>query len=332
MILHSIFWVKDMFRAETVIKKLLNHKQLFKAGISAVVALDFSRSCYVVSQLASERLQVSMCSYVIPAASQFHRRSKSTPFQINVTPLQEIEHEEREEHAAKSIALLKHVAGRCQAKEVDFWPKAVAMAFSSDNNNDKSTAAHKTGEEIDQPRNILEDLMRPTPTRTPEKDEEFEFEFKDEDCRFSSIAASDKLPPPLRLSSTTPPPFAAAVTHQQTTTTVIYITWKEVAHHLAQSIQQTVHFVAANSADIGVVLSASKQLKLVEREAVESVDCAREWCRGWMRWPAVELQRKSSLRYKINFLGCTFPVRSLLSIQKRSSNNSSSGNVHYITD
>ena len=62
-----------MFTVEYFLSKLAGHKRLVEASVSALIAIDTLKSCYVVSQLAKERFKVwntqrynGLCSVFLP--------------------------------------------------------------------------------------------------------------------------------------------------------------------------------------------------------------------------------------------------------------------------
>jgi hypothetical protein len=233
--------------------------------------------------------------------------------------VQEIEEEENAERVAATATLFKQLAARCQARDGgDFWPTAVSQAAGVlPSSTSHATAPASTPVSF----NILEELLRPSTTATTSTaehtstTEELKLHHSIED-----LSELQDYSQPTTTTTTATTTAAPAITTTPSSPPVIYITWDDVRSHLFHTLQQTVQFVASTveerSGESPLICAAREQQQWVTKAALETVDSTREWCRGTVVWPQIEVRRISALRYRVDWHGVTFPVRNILSFSK----------------
>ena len=229
--------------------------------------------------------------------------------------MQEIEQEQQAEMVATTTVLFKQVATRCQVKDGgDFWPTAISRAAGTwpmsplpATSTTDAPSTHQTKFDI------LEELLRPrTTTTTPPLISEHQNNPRIEDLSENQDYSQPTATATALAASSTP--------SSSPSPPVIYITWTDAWSHIAHNLQQTVHMVASTveerSGESPLLCAAREQQQWLTEATLNTVDSTREWFRGSIVWPEVEVQRISALRYRIDWHGVTFPVLSSSKINK----------------
>jgi len=297
---------------------LLKYKRVLQVMVPTVVAVDTLRSCLVVAQLTQQRMKVRcrLFSVACPPRSPFNETISGQRLDLRrLTPvrwvqllntvrfsLQEWEEEERQEVVASVTHTMKKVMGRCHAGDGNFWPKALSARCGID-----IPSALVAADAVPPAGVSFEDPLLPllTPSESgdtiPQTAGDAEAAMQSEQLADMSDAFSAG-----HDSKAPVPATSARFSHQSS---VIYITLDDVWSHLVQTTMHLSSAAMAQSGQSRLVQAAYEHQHRLVREALAAADTAREWCRGVLPWPQLEVQRRSALRCRMGWSGMSFPIR-----------------------
>ena len=213
---------------------------------------------------------------------------------------QELQEETDVDTVTATSLFMKKIATRCHAKDKDFWPASISRAAKVLSSSPPSSLTFPPlhGEQQGQSNvDVLDTLLRPPSV------EDIQDNSNKSLLPTAAIEPEQQQQQP---SSSQRPPSPP----------VIYVSLDFVLRHTLQTMHQVVSLMATSveerSNDIALVAAVGQHHRFLTSELMAKVDGAREWCRGHVLWPQIQCSRRSALRVRWEWVGMSFPVRSVL--------------------